>query len=500
MSPWWRPEAGVSPCHANRLRSRRGPRRRGRAVFATWTFTWVAVLLLAVLVLSAPELTAAKKAPRKETDLARAFGYTEREISKLKAGQVMPPGGCSDPKDSDFFARFRPYEEIEKFLRDRLCQLRREIGSVGSSCEVVEIGHSVEGRPILAIEIRNEEALAAAKASGKTKKKEKAALITGSLHAREWTSTTSVLLTIMRIDVTDVSVFAIPVINPDGYVYTWSGEKQIKKKWSKGAVVEDEVEARYWRKNRRVNPDMTLGVDLNRNFGSTSAIWGTDKKSKSINLTESDIYQGTGGFSEPETRALRDYHKKHKKRIVSFFDVHCCIGALLEPFSREGKAPDYVFKTGQVVIDAINTKAPPDAKYEWRPRPVSSASGSGISSSWAYQEARIPFTYVVELRGKFVERCSEIKPIANEILLGFRALLKELSRMESIMAPQPPKNEAALRVSPADSTDVELADVATTSQKPHQGSSTSHKAMFFLLGLICLAGGYFFKTKTEKLV
>jgi len=410
--------------------------------------------------------------------IARSYGLSEREIAKLKKKTPDPLPGCSDPKGTDFFSRFRTLEEIEEFLRNRFCDLRSEIGSLGSSCEVVEIGHSVEGRSILAVQIRNPSALRS--------KKEKVAWITGTLHAREWTGTTSVLLTVLRVDVTDVSVFAIPIINPDGYVYTWSGEEQIKKKFMKGEIVEDLVDARYWRKNRRVNSDNSIGVDLNRNFGLTSSIWGTDKKSKSITLTESDIYQGTAGFSEPETATMKRYFEKHKDKIVAFFDVHCCIGAILEPFTRQGKAPDYVFETGQMIIDAINTKAPANAKYEWRPRPVSSASGSGISSSWAFQEAKIPFVYVVEIRGKFVEKCTEIKPIGNEVLLGFRALLKQLSRMESIIA----QYESSGRKESEEKT-------MTIEQQEREGDFWK-QAGFFLGGGLLLAIGYKLKTKTEK--
>jgi len=371
-----------------------------------------------------------KKAPKSEVLLARAYGYSERAIEKLAAGSAVPLRGCSDPKNSDFFSRFRQFEEIEEFLKNRFCQLRKEIGSLGSSCEVLSIGESIENRPIYAVEIRNPEVLKAAKTDGK---REKIAIVTGTLHAREWTTTTSVLLSALRVDVTDVSVFFVPVLNPDGYVYTWSGNKQIKKKWASGAVQEELVQARYWRKNRRLNWDGTFGVDLNRNFGSTSRIWGTDAKSKSINLTESDIYQGSKGFSEPETAAIKAYVKRYKKKVIAYFDVHCCIGAILEPFSKEKSAPEYVFDVGQKVIQGINTEAPASEKYEWRPRPASSASGSGISSSWSFQEAKIPFTYVVEIRGKFVMECSEIKPIANEVLAGLTTLLKQLSNMEALI-------------------------------------------------------------------
>ena len=257
-----------------------------------------AVLLLLTI---APQSTQGKKLSKSEATLARAYGYGEKQIEKLRSGHVTPLRGCSEKKSGDdFFSRFRTFEEIESFLLDRLCKLREEIGSRGEICEVTVIGQSVEDRPIYAVEIRGRRKL----------RKRKALLVLGTVHAREWTTTTSALLAAVRVDVTDVDVLMIPVVNPDGYVYTWSGMKQNKMRWTKGAVETIPVEARYFRKNRRLNYDGSYGVDLNRNFGSLRSVWGTDKKSKSINLTGSDIYQGEKGFSEPETKAIERYYKK----------------------------------------------------------------------------------------------------------------------------------------------------------------------------------------------
>ena len=86
------------------------------------------------------------------------------------------------------------------------------------------------------------------------------------------------------------------------------------------------------------------------------------------------------------------------------------------------------------MLDAINTKAPKEDPYEWKPRPASSASGSGISSAWANEEAKMPFVYVLEIRGKFVMPCTDIKPIGSEVLLGLTTLLEQLANMEEIMA------------------------------------------------------------------
>ena len=49
-------------------------------------------------------------------------------------------------------------------------------------------------------------------------------------------------------DLLDSVTFRIaPIMNPDGYLYTWSNQ-------------------RFWRKNRRNNGNGTWGVDWNRNF------------------------------------------------------------------------------------------------------------------------------------------------------------------------------------------------------------------------------------------
>jgi murein tripeptide amidase MpaA len=45
-----------------------------------------------------------------------------------------------------------------------------------------------------------------------------------------------------------VTIIIVPFVNPDGYEYTWTGD-------------------RLWRKNRQINSGSTCrGVDLNRNY------------------------------------------------------------------------------------------------------------------------------------------------------------------------------------------------------------------------------------------
>ena len=68
-----------------------------------------------------------------------------------------------------------------------------------------------------------------------------------------------------------LEVHIIPLVNPDGYTFTFSDAKFKKQKWQGGKLVDEVQEARYWRKNRGKNADGSRGVDLNRNFGR--AVW-----------------------------------------------------------------------------------------------------------------------------------------------------------------------------------------------------------------------------------
>ncbi len=83
----------------------------------------------------------------------------------------------------------------------------------------------------------------------------------------------------LTADINNLEIWIIPVMNPDGFDYTWTTY-------------------RYWRKNRRDNGDGTFGVDLNRNYD-----WSWEKGDPT---PSSNLYHGTAPFSEPETQALRD--------------------------------------------------------------------------------------------------------------------------------------------------------------------------------------------------
>jgi hypothetical protein len=132
-----------------------------------------------------------------------------------------------------------------------------------------------------------------------------ALLYTGTVHAREWIGNE---LAVEFIDfllskhssnpkVLDIlsknTLYIVPCLNPDGFEYS-------------------RTHFSFWRKNRRDNKDGTFGVDLNRNFSIGYA--------KSTN-TASNVYSGPNPFSEPETKAMKEFVDS-KDNITIALDYH----------------------------------------------------------------------------------------------------------------------------------------------------------------------------------
>jgi len=154
------------------------------------------------------------------------------------------------------------------------------------------IGKTLRGVPIQAVKVT-------ANARTLPDGRRPAVIYLGGQHAREWITPemtrrllhhvldgygTDPTLTKL-VDTTEL--WFLPVVNPDGYDFTFTGDN------------------RLWRKNLRDNNgdgQITAGdgVDLNRNFAEK---WGYDNEGSSPDPA-SETYRGTAPESEPETRAL----------------------------------------------------------------------------------------------------------------------------------------------------------------------------------------------------
>ena len=105
-------------------------------------------------------------------------------------------------------------------------------------------------------------------------------------------------------------VYVLPVLNPDGAVYDFSGGVFHK-----------------WRKNRQPIPNSTeLGIDLNRNFRFMWACCG----GSSANPAAED-YHGPSPFYAPEAAAYRDFIKAHPG-LTEALSIHSAAHRVLWPY------------------------------------------------------------------------------------------------------------------------------------------------------------------------
>ncbi|MGH3666615.1 MAG: M14 family metallopeptidase, partial [Egibacteraceae bacterium] len=203
---------------------------------------------------------------------ARGQTFTQAASAQIASGQTV----------------YRSYSEPGG-IADELREIARRNPRI---TKLVSIGRSVNGQEVLAVKVTRQ-------ARRVKDGRRPAALYQGAQHAREWITPEMVrrLLhhfvdnygrdrRLTRLIDRNEYWFA-PVINPDGYDYTFTPGN------------------RLWRKNLRDNDgdgQITAsadGIDLNRNFPTN---WGYDDEGSSP-VFASQTYRGTHPASEPETRA-----------------------------------------------------------------------------------------------------------------------------------------------------------------------------------------------------
>lgn len=296
-----------------------------------------------------------------------------------------------------FFDEYKTYTEISDYI-DTLVALRPDLA------ERVELGTSLRGRAISGIRITNG-----------TPGDRPAVLIHGCQHAREWITVmvnTYIADAFIRNYDTDAEIRAlldetewiiVPIVNPDGYEYTWTDE-------------------RLWRKNRR----SWYGVDLNRNWGYK---WGGEGSS---GFRFSETYRGSAPFSEPETQALRDFFEANP-HIGGHVDIHSYSQLILQPWGYTAALPP-----AHELIDQIGSQMAADIfavhgrVYVNGPSYTTIYPASGVAPDWTYgDQGVLAYTYELRDTGQFgfILPPDQIIPNAEEVLPAMITLGTEVARV-----------------------------------------------------------------------
>ena len=239
---------------------------------------------------------------------------------------------------------------------------------------VIDVGTSLQGRHIYGVRITG---------PGTNKP---AVQFNGCHHAREWIS---VMVPMWIADklvytydsdpnihalVDAVEFFIIPVVNVDGYAYTWTSD-------------------RLWRKNRR-QVGSCYGIDDNRNY---SIGWGGAGSSGS---PCDETYRGSAAFSEPETAAMRNFALAHTN-IVATQSYHSYSQLIMSPWGYTGAWPpdaDVFADLGHAMHDAVF--AVHGVAYNYGPIYTTIYPAAGGDVDWYYgHDPNHPiFAFTTELR------------------------------------------------------------------------------------------------------
>ncbi|CAH2093038.1 unnamed protein product [Euphydryas editha] len=280
-----------------------------------------------------------------------------------------------------------------------------------SSCTVSSIGQSVEGRDIKMLKISNSHA-------GNT-----GVWIDGGIHAREWI-TISVVTYIAdqfarNLDnlpeyITNKDWYFLPVVNPDGYHFSYSSE-------------------RMWRKNRARVGGTIFGVDLNRNFGYS---WGRGGLEHTSDDPSHINFRGPEPFSEPETAAIKDFILYSGTRFKIFLTFHSHSEVITFPWCfAADPCADYVSLLEGATIMSKAIYNVNGRMYKVGNFKDLMYFATGTSIDWSYGTARIPFSYLIELRSrqhKFLLPKEEILDCCKEILNGVKSLAEFVDKKKCL--------------------------------------------------------------------
>ena len=244
---------------------------------------------------------------------------SERQAAKLRSNgvdlKVKKVKGHTASEEAARLAAagptvFRPYSGAGGLLEE----LTQTAAANPGLAKLVTIGTTVQGKPIVAVKVTKDARLV-------TDGSRPSVLYSGTQHAREWI-TPEMVRRLMHyvIDgygqnaettkmLNTTELWFLPVANPDGYDYTFVGD-------------------RLWRKNLRDNNNDGQiapgdGVDLNRNLATK---WGYDNEGSSPDPS-SDTYRGPSPGSEPESKALDQLFQR--VRFTELINYHSAAELLL---------------------------------------------------------------------------------------------------------------------------------------------------------------------------
>ncbi|KAG0318468.1 carbamoyl-phosphate synthase (glutamine-hydrolyzing) cpa2 [Linnemannia gamsii] len=257
----------------------------------------------------------------------------------------------------------------------------------------------------------------------KPKKHPKAIVLHAAQHAREWIGPAVVSYIAKELilgylhnkkitRLLDQFEFVIvPVLNADGYVYTWEHN-------------------RMWRKNRQpTSIPLCPGIDPNRNWGY---MYGGDGSSSN---PCNEGYHGPEAFAALESKMMADFIVE-RKNVVAYIDFHAYSQLWMSPFggdcSQVPKDDEDLMEGGMGAAKALHDVHGKKFSVGSICNVIYEASGGSID--WTYAVGKVKYSYGVELRDTgrygFMLPEAEILPSSEETMAGVMYLANFIRKRE----------------------------------------------------------------------
>uniref|UniRef100_T1HCV3 Peptidase_M14 domain-containing protein n=1 Tax=Rhodnius prolixus TaxID=13249 RepID=T1HCV3_RHOPR len=281
------------------------------------------------------------------------------------------------------FTNYLCYDQVVEYLN----QLSDE-----NSCELIVLGRSEEGREILGARIGSSDA--------------KAAVIESGIHAREWIAPITALYIISQISkdpemVDNVQWIIIPILNPDGYHYSWLDIKNI------------------------------LLFAANRSFSSLVVIYFTSSREFSCTDHCNEDYRGEEAWSEPESRSIKYLIRQLGPSCALYLSLHNFLQSIMYPWGYSKQPPEDAIDLIHLATEAQTAIR---NKYGTRYRIGQSSYidrlTPGCSIDWAKAEGKIKYCYSIELPGptyRFEVPPNHIVKIASECYEAIKVFRQSMS-------------------------------------------------------------------------
>ncbi|KAH8244901.1 hypothetical protein KR032_002103 [Drosophila birchii] len=371
-------------------------------------------------------------------DVGKAIAYERSKEDYLhtthRPSKQQPSRATIPP--SMTWNRYHNHDEIVKYLetvRMRHPQL----------VELIHIGRSYEGRPLIVVKIESKQAGSFTGnsdnpvAAKRPKRKHKAGqanavFVEAGAQGLAWigpaTATWMIaeLLRLMKTNkssdevelIRNTTWYVMPVLNPDGYAYSHEYDRFWKKSRSQHQAPAPSGlldSAMTWLQQKRGPDKVCYGVDLDRNWLYQ---WGKRGSSKA---PCNEFFAGPTPFSEPETKAVSEFLMDYRTQIKLYISLQAYGQVISYPVKANStfnsERLDDFLDVAMVGTDGLRKKGS-KSRYKVDASNDLIEQRSGCADAFAAYEIGIPFSYTLQLADNGVHGyllpSSAIEPTARD--------------------------------------------------------------------------------------